>query len=77
MARKPDMTPEGAPPGLVDYVVRFSHPRRDVRTAVFRAASEIAVLDLVQTAATEGRWQGWSILDVMTVEEAIARRGGA
>lgn len=32
-------------------------------------------MDLVLAAVHEGRWQGWSILDVLTVEEAMARRG--
>lgn len=75
MAPKPDTHPEAAPPGLVDYVARFSHTRRPSRTAVFRAADEAAVMDLVLDAVNNGRWRGWAIQDVMTVEEAMALRG--
>lgn len=76
MAPKPDTQPEHAPAGLTDYVVRFSMPGRASRATVFRAANESAAIELAHDAATTGRWQGWAIVELLTVEESIARRGG-
>lgn len=77
MALPPDQTKDAAPEGLTDYIVRFRCRGRDVRSQVFRAATESAAVQLVQDAAAPGgRWAGWSILDMLTVDEAMARRGG-
>lgn len=76
MARQPDTTAADAPQGFTDYVVRFGHAGRDARTQVFRATSEAEAVELALDAIDDGRWAGWHILDMVTVEEAIARRGG-
>lgn len=67
-------TPE--PSGLVDYIVRFRKPHTFMRSQVFRVADEDAAVQVALDAVSIGNWQGWSIVDVATVEEAKARMGG-
>lgn len=64
-------------PGLVDYIVRFRKPHTFMRSQVFRVADEAAAVQIALDSVSTGNWQGWSIVDVATVEEAKARLGGS
>lgn len=61
----------------IDFVVRFSKPRTFMRSQVLRAESEEVAVRAALAAVTDGPWRGWSIVDVMTVDEAKARLGVA
>ncbi len=64
------------PETYVDYVVRYTKPRTFMRSQVVRAATEDEALRAAMAAvAPGGEWHGWSIVDVMTVEEAKQRLG--
>lgn len=65
-----------APAGFTDYVARFTHPRRDMRAQVFRAPDEAQALRLALDTLDAQSATGWVLLDLVTMEEAIARRGG-
>lgn len=66
-----------AAPAYVDYVVRFSKPGTYMRSQVVRVLDEAAAADWALFAVSNGNWRGWSIVDVVTVEEAKARLGVA
>lgn len=72
----PDSAGDRAPLGWTDFVVRLRFPARDTRTVVFRATDEAEAMQLALDATQTGTWQGWTIVDVVTVAEAIARREG-
>lgn len=80
MVAKPSIRPAAdsahTPVGFTDYVVRFLHPTMFARTQLYRAASEAAAMELALADVRNARLDGWRIQDVMTVDEAIARRGG-
>lgn len=63
------------PETLIDFVVRYSKPRIFTRSQVLRAESEEAAVRSAMAAVSDGPWRGWSIVDVMTVDEAKARLG--
>lgn len=65
-----------APAGFTDYVVRFRKPGQLMRSQVFRVRSEAEAVERARTAVQTGNWQGWSIMDVVTVEESVARYRG-
>lgn len=81
MVAKPDTTAEmdrnaETPDGFVDYVVRFRKAGLLMRSQVFRVRTEVEAVDKANAAVQTGNWQGWSIMDVSTVEESIARYRG-
>lgn len=65
-----------APAGFTDYVVRFRKAGQLMRSQVFRVRSEAEATERAHVAVTRGNWQGWSIMDVATVEESVARYRG-
>lgn len=69
MALKPD-------PGLQDYVVRFTHPVMHMRTMVLRAADEAAAYRLALAKLNESHMREWSLFDLVSVAESIARYEG-
>lgn len=75
MAAKRKTAAAAAAPSYVDYVVRFTRPGAYSRSQVFRALDEQAAATAALAAVTSGNWQGWTIMDVSTVEEAKARLG--
>lgn len=80
MALKPNIGPAAdaanTPAGLVDYIVRFLHPTMSARTQVYRAADEASALEFALAYVQSDLMEDWRIQDIMTVDEAIARRGG-
>lgn len=83
MAAKPEASAEmdrqsGAdtPAGFVDYVVRFRKAGLLMRTQLYRVRTEAEAVDKATEAVQTGSWQGWTIMDVSTVEESIARYRG-
>lgn len=81
MVAKPDTTAEmdrnaETPDGFVDYVVRFRKAGLLMRSQVFRVRDEAEAVAKANAAVQSGNWQGWSIMDVSTVEESIARYRG-
>lgn len=64
------------PKGLTDYVVRFTHVSRPMRTIVYRAPDEAGALDLALSFLAWPAMAEWMLLDVVTMDESIARRGG-
>ncbi|NEK64659.1 MAG: hypothetical protein G3W71_19430 [Xanthomonas perforans] len=64
------------PKGLIDYVVRFTHLTRPMRTIVYRAPNEGAAVELAVELLQQSAMSDWMLLDVVTMEESIARRGG-
>lgn len=82
MVAKPDTAAAmdrsaGAPDGFVDYVVRFRKSGLLMRTQLFRVRNEAEAVGKANAAVQSGNWRGWSIMDVSTVEESIARYRGA
>lgn len=47
-----------------------------MRTIVYRAADEGAALDLALAMLQQSAMADWMLLDVVTMDESIARRGG-
>jgi len=64
------------PKGLIDYVVRYTHLTRPMRTIVYRAADEAAAIALAVELLAQPAMSEWMLLDVVTMDESIARRGG-
>ncbi len=64
------------PKGLIDYVVRYTHLTRPMRTIVYRAPDEAAALTLAVEMLQQSAMVDWMLLDVVTMDESIARRGG-
>lgn len=78
MAAQPDSTPtmRTVPDGFTDYVVRFRRTGALMRSQVFRVRSEQEATQMAEAAVQTGNWRGWAIMDVATVEEAMARFRG-
>lgn len=65
-----------APAGFTDYIVRFRKPGLLMRSQLFRVRDEAEAMERAHAAVTTGNWVGWSIMDVATVEESVARYRG-
>lgn len=66
---------KAASPIYTDYVVRFSKPSTYMRSQVLRALDESSAMLAAVAAVETGFWVGWSIVDVVTVDEAKLRAG--
>lgn len=70
------LSPDPARGDLSDYVARFVHPTRRMRTATIRAETMANAAVAVDEKLAGDGWTGWTLLDLVTRTESVARSQG-